>query len=459
MDTRHQAEQDIRALVHPYTNLDVHRTRGPTIIERGEGIYVFDSEGRKYLEGMSGLWSASLGFSESRLADAAARQFRRLPYYQIFNSRSHGPAIELADRLLELAPKSLGKVLFANSGSEANDAAVKLVWLYNNAIGRPQKKKIISRWRSYHGVTVASASLTGLAANHLDYDLPIARILHTDCPSFYHGALVGESEEQFTQRIVRNLEDLILHEGPDTIGAFIAEPVNGSGGVIVPPKGYFQRIQEVLKKYEILFIVDEVICGFGRTGNMFGSETFALRPDIMTVAKALSASYLPISATLISREINEIITEHSRKNGVFAHGVTYSGHPICAAVALEALNIYRDRNIVDHVRHVAPHFQERLKALSHHPLVGEARGIGLIGALEIVRDKQAKLPFEAGNNMAATVQEGAARHGVLIRGIRDAVAVSPPLIIELGQIDELFDAVSKGLDEALMTQEVRGNAV
>lgn len=450
MGSRQRAEKDIQGLVHPYTNLDAHRAKGPMIIERGEGIYVFDETGSKYLEGMSGLWSASLGFSEPRLAEAAARQFAKLPYYQIFNSRSHGPAIELADRLLSLAPETLGKVLFANSGSEANDAAMKLVRLYNNVRGCPQKKKIISRWRAYHGVTIASASLTGLPANHLDYDLPIDGVLHTDCPSYYHGALPGESEAEFTRRIVGNLEELILREGPETVAAFIAEPVNGSGGVIVPPPDYFELVQQVLKRYDILFIVDEVICGFGRTGNMFGSDTFALRPDIMTVAKALSASYLPISATLISREIDDAITEHSRQHGVFAHGVTYAGHPICAAVALETLNIYRDRDVIGHVQAVAPRFQERLRALASHPLVGEARGIGLIGALEIVRDKPAKEPFDASRNVAALVQQCTAAHGVLIRGIRNAVAVSPPLIIEPGQIDELFDAIGKGLDDALV---------
>jgi 4-aminobutyrate--pyruvate transaminase len=449
MSSQQRAEQDIANLVHPYTNLDAHESKGPVIMERGEGVYVFDERGKRYLEGMSGLWSTSLGFSEKRLADAAARQFAKLPYYQIFSSRSHGPAIELSERLLELVPDTLTKVLFANSGSEANDAAVKLVWLYNNAKGRPNKKKIISRWRGYHGVTVASASLTGLPANHLDYDLPIAGILHTDCPSFYHGGNPGETEEQFTQRTVNNLEEMILREGPDTIAAFIAEPVNGSGGVIVPSKGYFELVQKVLKKYDILFIVDEVICGFGRTGNMFGSDTYQLRPDIMTVAKALSSSYLPISATLISQDIYDTVAAHSKQHGVFAHGVTYAGHPICAAVALETLNIYRDDDIIAHVQRIAPHFQSRLRALADHPLVGEARGVGMIGALEIVQDKAAKKPFGPENNIATLVQSCAAQYGVLVRGIRNAVAVSPPLIITTEQIDELFDAIGKGLDDAL----------
>lgn len=446
---RQQALRDISSVFHPYTDLAAHATNGPLIIERGEGVYVFDDRGRRYLEGMSGLWSVSLGFSEPRLAMAAARQFERLPYYHLFNSRSTQSAIELATRLLEIAPSKLGKVLFANSGSEANDAAVKLVWSYNNAKGRPRKKKIISRMRAYHGVTIATASLTGLPANHANFDLPIDRVLHTDCPSHYHGALDGETEEAFTRRIVDNLEQMILREGPDTIAAFIAEPINGAGGVIVPPANYFAQIQALLAKYDILFIVDEIICGFGRTGNMFGSQTFDLRPDIMTVAKALSSSYLPISATLVSSEIYEAVVEQTSGKGVFAHGVTYSGHPVCAAVALETLNIYQERGIVEEVRKVAPQFQERLHALESHPLVGQARGRGLIGALEIARDKARKEPFQALDDIAKVAQMAAAERGVLVRGIRNALAICPPLIVTADQIDELFDGIRHGLDAAL----------
>lgn len=447
------AATDIKNLVHPYTNLGDHIDKGPMIIERGDGIYIYDNYGKRYLEGMSGLWCTSLGFSEERLVNAAIEQFKKLPYYHLFNSRSNTPAIELSAKLLEIAPKSLSKVLFANSGSEANDAAVKLVWFYHNAIGKPAKKKIISRQRGYHGVTVASGSLTGLPANHLHFDLPIDRILHTDCPSYYHGAEPGESEEAFSQRLVNNLEQLIIQENPETVGAFIAEPVMGAGGVIVPPIGYFEGVQKVLKKYDILFIVDEVICGFGRTGNMFGCETFNLQPDIMSVAKALSSSYLPISATLISQAIYDKVAEQSDEVGVFAHGVTYSGHPICAAVALETLKIYQNDNIVAHVQKVTPHFQKRLHALANHPLVGEARGVGLIGAIELTQDKASKKPFDPSVKIEKLVQENAARHGVLVRGIRNAIALCPPLIITVEQIDELFDSLEKGLDEAMQSIE------
>ncbi|MBK1780210.1 aspartate aminotransferase family protein [Advenella sp. WQ 585] len=448
---------DVKNLVHPYTNLGDHLNKGPMIIDRGEGIYIYDNHGKRYLEGMSGLWCTSLGFSEERLVNAAIAQFKKLPYYHLFNSRSNTPAIELSAKLLEIAPKNLSKILYANSGSEANDAAVKLVWFYHNAIGKPEKKKIISRLRGYHGVTVASGSLTGLPANHLHFDLPIDRILHTDCPSYYHGAESGESEEAFTQRLINNLEQLILKEGPETVGAFIAEPVMGAGGVIVPPEGYFEGVQKVLKKYDILFIVDEVICGFGRTGMMFGCDTFNLQPDIMSVAKALSSSYLPISATMISQAIYDKIAEQSDEVGVFAHGVTYSGHPICAAVALETIKIYQEDNIVAHVQEVAPHFQKRLHALASHPLVGESRGIGLIGAIELTQDKASKKPFDSSVKIEKRVQENVAKHGVLVRGIRNAIALCPPLIITIEQIDELFDSLEKGLDEVL--EDIEKSAV
>lgn len=439
------AVNDVASLIHPYTNLARHPEAGPVVMTRGDGIYVEDEHGRRYIEGMSGLWCASLGFSEKRLVEAATRQLETLPYYHLFNHRSVEPSIELAERLLDIAPAGLGKVLFANSGSEANDQAIKLVWYYNNARGRPEKKKIISRWRGYHGVTIASGSLTGLPANHADFDLPIANILHTDMPSHFHNAKPGESVADFTRRMVDNLEQLILSEGPDTIAAFIAEPVCGSGGVIVPPEGYFAGIQAVLRKYDILFIADEVICGFGRTGNMFGCDTYDLKPDIMTVAKALSASYLPISATIVSDDIHEAMMEQSRKHGGFAHGVTYSGHPVCAAVAVETLKIYEDRNIIGHVQEVSTRFLERLHALAERPYIGEARGVGLIGAVELVTDKASRTPFAPALGIGPGIQAKAMENGVIVRALRDVIAFCPPLIIDRQQIDMMFDGVEKAL--------------
>src|SRR5215472_3067895 len=313
------ARRDLTYHLHPSTNLRQVESEGPLVITRGEGVYVFDEQGNRYLEGMSGLWCASLGFSERRLAEAAYRQMLELPFYHSFAGKVPAISTELAERLIAIAPAGMGKVLFANSGSEANDTAIKLAWYVNNALGRPQKKKIISRQRAYHGMTIAAASLTGLSFAQTDFDLPIARFLHTDCPHYYRSGLPGESEEAYAARLAENLEQLILREGPDTIAAFFAEPVMGAGGVIIPPATYFDRIQPILRKYDILFVVDEVICGFGCTGNMFGSQTFALQPDMMTLAKALSAGYQPISATLVTNGLYDILLALSDKLGIFGH--------------------------------------------------------------------------------------------------------------------------------------------
>src|SRR5579875_2131497 len=293
-----------------------------------------------------------------------------------------------------MMPVPMSKAFFNNSGSEANDTALKIVWYYNNALGRHRKKKIISRAKAYHGVTIATASLTGLAANHRDFDLPIAGIRHADAPHYYRAAKPGESEEDFATRLAESLDALIQREDPETVAAFIAEPVMGAGGVILPPKTYFEKIQAVLKKHDVLLIADEVICGFGRTGNMFGSETYKLEPDMITMAKQLSAAYLPISALMVSERIYRAMVGESEKIGTFGHGFTYGGHPVAAAVALEALKIYEERDILGHVRRVAPRFQEGLRRLGRHPLVGEARGVGLIGGLELVKDKATREPFQ-----------------------------------------------------------------
>ncbi len=429
------SDRDIASVLHPYTQMQQHRQSGPLVMARGDGVYVEDSQGRRYLEGMAGLWCTSLGFSEQRLVDAATRQMQVLPYYQLFNGRATEPAIELAERLLALtAGLGMDKVLFSNSGSEANDQAVKLVWYHFNALGLPNKKKLIARERGYHGVSVMAASLTGLPANHADFDLPVARVLRTDCPSHHHHGLPGESEAAFVDRIVGNLEALIEREGADTIAAFFAEPVQGAGGVIVPPAGYFERIQAVLRRHGILMVVDEVITGFGRTGQMFGAQTFGIQPDLMTLAKAMSSAYLPISATLMSKAVYDSVASGSARHGSFAHGVTYAGHPACAAVANETLQIYAERDLVGQVQRLAPRMQARLQALRAHPLVTHARGVGLIGALDIAQD------------LAPRVQAVAAEQGLITRALRDAVAICPPLIITPAQIDELFDKLGRSLD-------------
>jgi 4-aminobutyrate--pyruvate transaminase len=443
------ASRDKAYYLHPYTNLKTHEDVGPLVIERGEGVHVFDDSGKAYIEGMAGLWCTSLGFGEERLVEAATRQLRKLPFYHAFTHKAHDPGIDLAEALIKIAPVPMSKVFFTNSGSEANDTVVKLVWYYNNALGRPHKKKIIARQKGYHGVTVASASLTGLPHLHRDFDLPIAGILHTDCPHFYRYGEEGETEEEFATRLADQLEQLILAEGPETVAAFIAEPVMGAGGVIVPPATYFDKIQPVLKRYDILFIADEVICGFGRTGSMFGTQTFNLQPDIMTVAKALSSAYLPIAAVMISEPIYQAMVRQSEKIGTFGHGYTYSGHPVSAAVALETLKIYEERDIVSHVRAVSPYLQDGLRRFKDHPLVGEVRGIGLIAGVEIVADKAAKTPFDPKLAIGGHVARFAQEQGLIVRAMGDSIGFSPPLIITSAELDDLVTRFGKALDDAL----------
>lgn len=439
--------RDIAHALHPYTNLKVHERIGPTVISSGRGIYVRDDEGRDYIEAVAGLWSASLGFGgEDSMVEAITAQLRKLPFYHLFAHKAHEPGTDLAEKLIKMLPLPNGRVFFNNSGSEANDTAIKLAWYYNNALGRPRKKKIIAQMKAYHGVTIAAASLTGLTRNHLDFDLPMASVRHCDCPHHYRFAKEGESEEAFATRLAEQLENLILREGADTIAAFIAEPVLGAGGLIVPPKSYFDKIQPILKRHDILFIADEVICGFGRTGNMFGIETFSIKPDMVTMAKALSASYLPISATAISEPIYEALRDNSAKIGSFAHGYTYSGHPVCAAAALEALRIYETRNIVGHVQKVAKPFLDKARALLDLPFVGEVRGIGLLAGIELVRDKKTKASFEPARGVGMLFQTEAQKHGLIVRALGDTIALSPPLIITGEEIDDMYQRLGRTFD-------------
>jgi 4-aminobutyrate--pyruvate transaminase len=434
--------RDMAYHLHSYTNPRRLEREGPMVIERGEGIHVFDNSGKRYIEGMAGLWSVAVGFGEKRLVEAARKQLSQLPYYHTFSQKSHGPVADLAEKLVSLAPVPMSKVYFANSGSEANDTAIKLVWYRSNALGKPEKKKIISRIKGYHGVTALSASLTGLPNNHRSFDLPFANILHTTCPHYRTGAEPGQDELAFSRCCAEELEALIQEEGAETIAAFIGEPVMGAGGVIVPPEGYWAAIQEVLDRYDILLIADEVICGFGRTGNMFGSETYGLRPDIMTVSKQLSSSYQPISALMINERVFEPIASEADRIGVLGHGYTASGHPVAAAVSLENLAIIEERDLVGNVRRLAPHFLERLNALERHPLAVEARGVGLIGALELEAADGAPTGT-MGSRAAALLQ----KNGLISRNIGDAIAFCPPMIITRAEVDEMFDIVEQSLKE------------
>jgi 4-aminobutyrate--pyruvate transaminase len=438
--------RDIETLVHPYTNLATHREVGPLVLESGKGVYLYDTAGKEYIEGLAGLWCASLGYGNEELVEAATAQMRKLSFSHIFGGRSHDPAIELAERLKEMAPFEASKVFFTSSGSEANDTQVKLAWYMNNALGRPKKKKIISRLKAYHGVTIASASLTGLPANHTDFDLPLPGILHTSCPHHYRFAKGGETEEEFSQRLAEELEEMILREGPETVAAFIAEPVMGAGGASPPPKGYFEAIQPVLAKHDVRLIADEVITGFARTGNMFGSTTYNMTPHSISIAKALTSAYAPLGGVIIDEPMYQALVDESKKIGTFGHGYTYSAHPVSCAVANKTLEIYAREKIVEKVRATSPTFLKRLHALADHPLIGEARGVGLIGGIEIVADKQTKKQYDVKKGVAAKTVGFAQEEGLIVRPLMgDRIAFCPPLIITEAETEEMFNRFERGL--------------
>jgi 4-aminobutyrate--pyruvate transaminase len=441
------AARDVAYHFHPYTDARAHEQHGPLIITRGEGCTVTDDSGKRYIEGLAGLWCTALGYGQERLIRAAESQMRELAYYHSFAHKVPPSVIELSEKLLEIAPGDMGKVAFANSGSEANDTALKFIWYYNNARGRPEKKKIIARKRGYHGITIASGSLTGIPKNHMDFDLPIAGVRHATCPHYHAEAQPGESEAAFSQRLADELDRMIQEEGPETVAAMFAEPVMGAGGVVVPPAGYWEKIQPVLKKHDVLLVADEVICGFGRTGQMFGCQTFGIDPDMVTCAKALSSAYVPISAIMMRDEIYQAIADNTHKIGTFAHGFTYSGHPVAAAVALETLKIYEEMDVAARVRALAPRLQDGLRAYAGHPLVGEVRGIGLIAGVELLADKATRTPFDPVGKVGGYIDARCREHGVILRNLGDTLAFCPPLVIEPAQIDQIVAAFGAALEE------------
>ncbi|MBR0682817.1 aminotransferase class III-fold pyridoxal phosphate-dependent enzyme [Roseomonas eburnea] len=440
--------RDVASVLHPYTHARRHLETGPTIFSEGSGIYIHDDTGRAYMEGASALWCASLGFASERLAKVAYETMRRMGYYHIFRGASNEPAIDLCEKLLAIAPVPMSKVLLQCSGSEANDSALKLVWYHWNAQGRPEKRKIISRKASYHGSTVATICLTGIPDFHKGFGMPFEGFLYADCPHYYRDHEEGETEEQFSQRMADALEEMILREGPDTIGAFWADPIQGGGaGALPPPARYFEKIQAVLRKYDILMVADEVICGFGRTGNMWGSQTCGVVPDIVTCAKALSAAMQPISAVLMNERIFQSVMTQSDRLGSFVHGFTYAGHPVAAAVALETLRIYEEMDLVAHVKALEPIFLRAFGALKDHPLVGDVAGHGLMGGVELVQDKAKRRPFPEGQKIGAKVDAHARERGLILRTTADRVALSPPLIITEEEIVEMAARLRGALDD------------
>ncbi len=450
------SDRDLASVLHPTTDLPALRRDGALVIERGQGIRVWDDAGNEYIEGMAGLWCTALGYGVEELAETAAEQIRKLSFSHLFAGRSHEPAVALAEKLREIAPIPNAKAFFGTSGSDANDTQVKLVWYYNNALGRPEKKKIISRRRGYHGVSLAAGSMTGLPAFHKSFDLPLPQFRHVTCPHHYRDAAPGETEEQFSVRLASELDQMIRAEGPETVAAFIAEPVLGAGGVVVPPAGYYPRIQAVLDEHDVLLIDDEVICGFGRLGTRFGAEAMDMKPDTVSVAKALSSAYMPISAVLVPDEMVDVFVEAGERWGLFGHGFTYTGHPVCAAVALRALELMEERDLYAHAERVGRYFQARLRRFADHPLVGETRGVGLIGGCELVADKKTREAFPVTRGVGAYCQDRCLDHGVILRALGDTVAFCPPLIVTESDIDEILERFGRGLEETLAWVETGG---
>lgn len=435
-------------VIYPTTNF---KATEQLVIERGEGIYVYDDHGKQYLEGVAGLWCTSLGYGNQELIDAATAQLGQLSFYHSFGGKTHPMVMALADKIRGMVPVDNAKIFFGNSGSDANDTFIKILRYYSNAIGKPEKRKIITRERGYHGVTVAAGALTSLPANLTHFDAPVEAlgILRTDHPHYYKGRHAGETETAFVDRIVGNLEKLILAEGPETIAAFLAEPITGASGVIVPPAGYYEKVQALLNQHDILFWADEVICGFGRTGNDFGCTTMNIeKPALMTLAKQLSSAYVPISASVLRGDIYEALVEPVSEVGVFGHGYTYSGHPLGCAVALKTLEIYTRDKIFEKAARTGTYMQEKLAPLADHPLVGEVRGRGLIAALELVSNKTTGAALPA--SVTAFLASACADAGLIGRPVAGtAFALCPPLIITEAQIDELVAKLAIGLDATL----------
>jgi L-2,4-diaminobutyrate transaminase len=445
------AELDRRSFLHPFTPLADHLESGPRIIVEGEGAWLRDLDGQRYFDAVAGLWCVDIGYGRAEVAEAIYEQAKKLSYFHAFSSMATEPSIRLADRLIRLAPEGLSKVFFGNSGSDANDTNVKLVWYYNNLRGKPEKVKIISRLKGYHGVTVAAASLTGLPLLHKAWHLPLPEVKHTACPDVYRDKPDGMSELDYSQQLAAELDQMIEREGPDTVGAFIAEPVMGAGGVHVPPEGYFAAIQAVLDRHDVLMIADEVICGFGRLGHWFGSNRFGIRPDIMTVAKGLTSGYVPMSGSLIGDKVWQVIVDHSREIGPFGHGYTYTAHPVAAAAAMANLDIIEREGLVDNAARVGAQFQHRMReAFADHPLVGHVRGEGLIMGVELVADKTSKQAFEPRHKVAARIVQCCLAEGLITRNLPsgDVVAFSPPLTIGRDDVELIADRFAKGLDEA-----------
>lgn len=455
------SEKDRNSVLHPFTHLKDFaddKLGEPTIVETGKGIRIRDARGIELIDGFAGMYCVNVGYGRTEVAEAISRQAYRLAYYHCYAAHTTDELAILSDRLVRMAPGKMSKVFYGMSGSDANETQAKLVWYYNNLRGKPNKKKIISRERGYHGCSVLSGSMTGMSFYHDHMDLPLPQIVHTGVPHHYWGANPEETEREFSARRAVELDQLIERLGPDNVGAFIAEPVLGTGGITPPPEGYWEGIQAVLKKHDILLIADEVITGFGRTGSMFGSQHYGIEPDLITVAKGLTSGYFPLSAAIIGEKVYKVMEDSADKVGAFSHGYTYSGHPIGAATANAVLDIVEKDNLPGNAENVGAYFQAQLKEkFAQLPIVGEVRGVGLMGAIEFVSDRGKKKPFDPSLKVGALVSKAARDRGLIARPMPhgDILGFAPPLVTTKAEIDEII-SITESAVRAVMDELIRG---
>lgn len=454
-DFKHLEDADRKHVLHPFVHLkdyDAGKLGAPRIVTGGKGIWIKDQNGNEIIDGFSGLYCVNIGYGREDVAEAIYEQAKKLAYCHVYTPQSNEPLIKLSERITRMAPGAGGmeRVFYGMSGSDANETQIKLVWYYHNVKGNHDKKKIISRKRGYHGSTVMSGSLTGIPVYHTLFDQPFGPVRHAEAPHYYWGAKDGESELEFSKRRAQELEEMILAEGPDTIGGFIGEPVLGTGGLVPPPEGYWQEIQAVLHKYDILLISDEVVTGFGRTGEMFGSSKYGIEPDLITVAKGLTSAYVPLSGAIVSKKVSDVLKEGSDIGGMFSHGYTYTGHALGAAAANAVLDVVEGENLVGNARDTGGYFQQKLRdTFADHPMVGEVRGVGLMAAVEFVEDKGSKTPFDLDLKVGPRISQAALENGVIVRPMpnQTALGFAPPLTVTREEVDDIIDRVKRAVDD------------
>lgn len=441
--TKRWQEMDAAHHLHPFTTHHQLAKTGARVITHAKGVYLYDSEGCKLIDGMAGLWCVQVGYGREELAEAGYKALKELPYYNAFFQTTNPYTAELSQKLSEVTPKGIDRFFFANSGSEGNDSAVKIIRYFWNLQKKPNKKIFIARKKAYHGVTIAAASLSGLTSMHPQADLPMPGFVHIDCP-YWYGEGGDMSPDEFGLKTARALEEKILELGADNVAAFVAEPVQGAGGLIIPPATYWGEINRICKKYDILLHVDEVICGFGRTGNWFGSQTYGIEPDMINMAKGLSSGYQPIAAVGLGGRVGDVIFNSDEE---WSHGFTYSGHPVACAVALANLEVMQKEHLVEKAGgSIGAYFQKKLAELGDHPLVGETRGVGLLGAIELVKNKATREKYPSELDVGYRCRVHCFDNGLVMRAIGDTMVLSPPLVISESEIDEIFYLARKCID-------------